>query len=417
VHSLQNLKEGGVLMKRAKKFSAVVSMAMALLLVLSSTAYAVPISNTLYATFNVGAQTEVTVTDAAGLRNALNNANITTINLAAGRYLGPFEITRDVTIKGAGVDNSFIDAPDDLAGKDTIPILGVEGGSSPIICVANGANVTIKDLTVDGLSKGETSEYSFAGLIFHNAGGTVENVTVQNIRTDDYYQSHGTGIFAFNENESERSLIIKNCNITNYQLVGMGIQGRNLTASITGNTFTGATSDSYSDNDSYKPPTGIIATNIDVDKLTLSDNTFSNNDYDFMNMDVDPVTLTGKIDGSEFEFDEYGDGNISLSPEKNTPVSLELTAAVHWLKIGLAADLILEFTAPEVISPGEITVKVGSSEISPVEGTDNRFILGTVPLNELTNLEFSDITVTFNTGSEEKTYEAMIYVDDGTPEI
>jgi hypothetical protein len=49
--------------------------------------------------------------------------------------------------------------------------------------------------------------------------------------------------------------------------------------------------------------------------------------------------------------------------------------------------------------------------------TDNRFILGTVPLNELTNLEFSDITVTFNTGSEEKTYEAMIYVDDGTPEI
>lgn len=406
-------KKWGVFMKRNKKLSAIVAVAMALLLFLSSTAYAAPISNILNATFEVGPQTEVTVTDAGGLRDALTNMNITNINLAAGHYEGPFEITRDVTLNSAGEDKTFIDAPDGLEYKT---ISHGEGHISPIIYVTNGANVTIRNLTVDGLSKGETSESNFMGIAFHDAGGTVENVTVSDIRTDGYYQWHGTGIYALNEDGEERSLTIKNSSITNYQLNGVELVDLdgNLIVGITGNTFTGATSDLYDDEDSIIPPTGIRATGIDMDKLTLADNTYSNNDYDFVIEDHDPVTLSGKIDGGEFEYDEYGNGNISLSPEEDTPVSIELTANVNWLKTDLNADLILKFVDPAEISNDEITVTVGGEEIEPIDETNTTFILGTISLDELKSLEFNNITVTFTTGNESITYKAEIYVDDGT---
>ncbi|MGB9898224.1 right-handed parallel beta-helix repeat-containing protein, partial [Thermanaerothrix sp.] len=153
---------------------------------------------------------------------------------------------KTLTLQGEGDDPAdvVIKSPTTLSAKFTTSV-----DNKPVVLVQNNANVTIKNLTVDGAKRGGIhTNYRFMGIAFYNAGGTVENVTVTGVRDDENGQisgmQHGLGIYAYNQDGTTRTLTVRNTTVTDFQKNGITVVGSGLTATIEGNTITGAGSTS-----------------------------------------------------------------------------------------------------------------------------------------------------------------------------
>ncbi len=169
------------------------------------------------------------------IQNAVNTVNVAgTVHVAGGTYVEQVEIDKTVTVQGAGA-TTIVQSPNTLTKYFT-----TSANNYPIIWVHDADGVVIEDLVVDGAGKGN-SNYRFVGIGYDNAGGTIEDVEIKDIRNTPIDGSqHGVGILANSAEGTARTLIVNRCDIHDYQKNGSTFNGADLTATITNNTVTGA---------------------------------------------------------------------------------------------------------------------------------------------------------------------------------
>ncbi len=173
------------------------------------------------------------------IQDGVNAVGASTVNVAAGTYEEQLSITKDLTLTGAGQGSTTITSPDALA----VMFNANAADRRPIVFVGGDATVTIEQLTVDGLGKGNANP-QIMGIGFHNAGGTVDDVRITRVRDGGLAGpltgvQHGVGLTAFNDDASARSVTISGCTIDDFQKNAMALVGPDLTVTVSGNTITG----------------------------------------------------------------------------------------------------------------------------------------------------------------------------------
>lgn len=146
------------------------------------------------------------------------------------------EVTKSVTLEG-DVAGTVVESPVTLTKFFTTT---TTTKNYPIIYVHDGANATIRNLTVDGAGRGAANR-RFIGVGYANASGVVQNVEIKRVREEPLNGSqHGVGLYAYNMDGAPRSLTIEGCNIYDYQKNAMALAGDGLTVDVKNNTTTGA---------------------------------------------------------------------------------------------------------------------------------------------------------------------------------
>ncbi|MGA2439639.1 MAG: right-handed parallel beta-helix repeat-containing protein [Tepidisphaeraceae bacterium] len=196
--------------------------------------------------------------------------NSGTVNVHAGSFSGSVNIIgKNLTLDGAGngAGGTTIVAPASITSQ-----FSTGSGSKYAVIYANANDVVIENLAVNGASSGNGYGDGFLGIAYYNAGGTVNNVTIENVENSPFNGvQNGVALYAYNADNAVRSLSVTSDVINNYQKNGMALFGNGLTVDVANNTVTGA------------GPTAAIAQNgIEVGDGaagTISDNTVSGNEY------------------------------------------------------------------------------------------------------------------------------------------
>lgn len=159
-----------------------------------------------------------------------------TVSIAAGTYTEQVAIDKDLTLTGAGAGETTIQSPASLETSFTVS----STDRNAVVAVTDGANVTIRGLTVDGAGQGNSNHF-FIGIGIHNASARVDSVTVAGVSNSPLsgVQS-GVAIYAYNDDSSQRAVSIENSTLTGYQKNGIVLSGAGLTADVHNNTITGA---------------------------------------------------------------------------------------------------------------------------------------------------------------------------------
>ncbi|MFC1799949.1 FlgD immunoglobulin-like domain containing protein, partial [Candidatus Eisenbacteria bacterium] len=205
------------------------------------------------------------------VQDGIDNVTGSTVNIAAGDYEEQLEISQALTLDGAGKGVTTVQSPASLSKYFTT---GTKN-NYPVIYVHDSDGVTVKDMTVDGLSRGNTN-YRFEGVAYYNAGGTIDNCEIKDIKdTPISGAQHGVAIYAYTDIATARTLNISGCDVYGYQKNGMALIGEYLTVNVDGCVVTG-----------YGPaPLGLAAQNgIQLSGATgtigvTSANTISGNSY------------------------------------------------------------------------------------------------------------------------------------------
>lgn len=153
------------------------------------------------------------------------------ITIRSGTYEEQLEITIPLTLTGQAQDTTVIQSPVALIegfvfdGPPDYPYL-------PIVYVHDTDGVTIRNLTVDGLSRG-IGNYHFLGIAFWNAGGKVIECMVKNMQDDPLSsQDHGVGIYAGNDLGGPHTVEVVRTKLEDYQAGGISLTGASLTAHV-----------------------------------------------------------------------------------------------------------------------------------------------------------------------------------------
>ena len=158
-----------------------------------------------------------------------------TVDVQAGTYTGQVEITKPLTLAGAGA-TTVIQAPTTLSVSFTA--LGYT--NKPIIYVYGTPGVTIEDLKVDGLGLGNANS-RFMGIAYYEAGGEIDAAVVTDVEDTPFSVAQdGYGIYADADNGTAQNLEIAASNVSNFEKNGITVNGANLTVNIHDNTVTGA---------------------------------------------------------------------------------------------------------------------------------------------------------------------------------
>jgi len=147
------------------------------------------------------------------------------ISIRTGKYVEQVTIAnKDLTLIGqSGV---VIEAPPDM--QDTLSAVGGAEGR-PIILVTE-AEVTLRNLTIDGVNSGEANPF-LDGIVFVNAGGVIRNNLVRNIGfgeptliiIDGFPTYQGNGIIVANQSATPRTVIIAENRVVNFNSVGITV--------------------------------------------------------------------------------------------------------------------------------------------------------------------------------------------------
>ena len=196
-------------------------------------------------TLHVGAHAEYQTIQSAV--DAAHDGDL--ILVAAGTYAEQVTIVdKALTIQGTG-DATHIVAPatltanieDDAWSKPSKnAIIGVDGG-----------DVTLKNLSVDGLGNGNhlSNAYGgadYEGIYYHNASGKIDDVSVTGIReplhTDGSVSGSqlGNGILISNQDGVARTVEVHDTTVTDFQKTGMVFAGDGLTIDVDHNTVVGS---------------------------------------------------------------------------------------------------------------------------------------------------------------------------------
>lgn len=159
-----------------------------------------------------------------------------TVLVEAGTYVEQVTITKDLSLLGAGQATTTIQA---FASMPTC--FTTSTANHPVVCVMN-AVATIDGFTIDGLGLGN-SNVRFQGVAFRNAGGTLQNSTIKDIRDTPFSGSqHGVAVYAFNENTTHYTIHVLDNTITGFQKNAMALNAGDttpLTVDVQRNVVTG----------------------------------------------------------------------------------------------------------------------------------------------------------------------------------
>jgi len=168
-----------------------------------------------------------------------------TISVAAGTYDEQVVITKSLTLQGAG-DTTIIrpSGAGILTSVYTYPVgIPIYAGVkiAGIVTVENVATpgVTIKDLKVDGvnITSLPADAARLAGILYGESAGTIQNVTVNTIKTTGYVdRTYGIDVSAAG---TAVSVEVANNRISDFARNGIMANGGSLTANIHDNTITG----------------------------------------------------------------------------------------------------------------------------------------------------------------------------------
>lgn len=257
-----------------------------------------------------------------------------TVRVGAGTYQEQVVIDKSVNLVGAGQGQTTIESPDSL----TTPSFTKGHTYKAIVLVEGGANANISDLTIDGLSKGDSngSNGYFVGIGFFNAGGTLDNVHITGIRDSslDNIQG-GIGLAVFNNDNTThdttaRTVTLQDSTIDNYQKDAVLVRGTNLTANIVGNTITGAGStagEAQNGIEFYGDAAGAISGQVTnntisgISYIAASDYATSIYVLNSANVTVADNTVTGTGSDASYGLAILGSNNITV--QNNTFKNLQ----------------------------------------------------------------------------------------------
>ncbi len=161
-----------------------------------------------------------------------------TVDVSAGTFTEQVVISEDIRLQG--VDGaSIIQAYNAMPSCFSLPSAA---NNRPVVCVKDTDDATITGFTVDGLGLGNTNN-RFYGIAFRNAGGTVQDTLVRDIRNTPFDGvQHGVGIYAYNDDATARTLHILDNTVTGFQKNGITINASAanvLTIDVQRNTVAG----------------------------------------------------------------------------------------------------------------------------------------------------------------------------------
>ena len=186
-----------------------------------------------------------------------------TIRISAHTYDEQVHVTKNLTLQGSGVGKTFIRAIDNMSSSFTSSSTNV-----PVV-FADNANVTVRDLTIDGLKKGNTN-HRLNGIGVDDGNLDVRNVRIVNIQ-DPTFSGSQRGIAVLMITTGSHTAYFDNVTLSNYQKGGLVLHGDGLVVGIENSTITG------------RGPTGIIAQNgIQISGnaiATINDSTISGHSY------------------------------------------------------------------------------------------------------------------------------------------
>jgi parallel beta-helix repeat protein len=157
-----------------------------------------------------------------------------TINIASGNYMEQLNIDISVYLIGAGQGSTIIESPDSLTDSFT-----TSGVNYPIVYIHDISGVTLQDLTIDGLGKGNAN-YRFVGIGYNNGGGTIQDVSVINIENTPFSGwQHGVCVLSSNTDGTDRNINIYDSYFDNFQKNAMALTGANTVADVQRNIIQG----------------------------------------------------------------------------------------------------------------------------------------------------------------------------------
>ncbi len=167
------------------------------------------------------------------------------ISVQTGHFEEQLHIDKDnLTLVGAGTSNTFIDSPVQL-------LLGYNNGINnfPVVFVDHAVGVGLKDLTVDGLGRGNNNVI-FHGIGYLNSGGTLDAIHVTGI-TDTPFSAteHGNGIIIDIYDGGPYTMVMSDVDVDGFQQTGIVLAGEGLDATLNNTDITGV------------GPTAVIAQN------------------------------------------------------------------------------------------------------------------------------------------------------------
>ncbi len=202
--------------------------------------------------------------------NAANPAGGDKIQVAANTYTEQLSITKCVTIEGAGIGSTIIQAPATLAPSG---VLGFTGNS--IVEVRSNSYVTVTGVTITGpLPLLAYPNKTFGIFVAENATLDMSNSRVTAIHTSSGVDGaqNGTGIgVGSTAANTIGTVVLNNVTVNDYQKNGMLVERTGSVATIANSTVTGI------------GPTSIIAQNgiqiADGATGSISTSTVSQNNY------------------------------------------------------------------------------------------------------------------------------------------
>jgi hypothetical protein len=172
------------------------------------------------------------------IQEGVNLVAGSTVYIAAGTYAGQVVMSgfANLNLIGAGVGSTVVQA------TASMPHYFMTGSNKnfAILSVENSAVVKISHLSVNGLGLGN-SNLRFVGIGYRNSGGSVDTCSVIDVRDTPFSGAqHGVGIYAFDDNGTNRTLVVRGTSVTGFQKTGIALMGVNLAATVDHSIVTGA---------------------------------------------------------------------------------------------------------------------------------------------------------------------------------
>jgi hypothetical protein len=177
------------------------------------------------------------------------------IQIAAGTYREQVTVNgKDITIQGAGVGHTIIEAPDAASLLvSAIDPNGTRPTKYAVVTVTGNADVTITGVTVDGRDQASIpsppTNYDFLGIYVLNSDAHIDGVAVTG--TDELAGSDVSGVqrnhgilvtghdTTHGGSDAGYTVEIENSTVSNFQKNGIFVNGSTLTANIHDNTIIG----------------------------------------------------------------------------------------------------------------------------------------------------------------------------------
>jgi nitrous oxidase accessory protein NosD len=202
------------------------------------------------------------------------------IDVKAGTYVEQVTISKNLTLQS--LEGAIVKGFANMSPGCTSPSLPE---NHPIMCVNENATVTIDGFTIDGDMKGDTN-VSLMGIAVRNAGGTIQNNTIVNIRPPTVSNTAGgTGIHVYNTDTALRTVTIVSNLLQNFNENGISIttsdnSGNRTEFLIDGNTIEGIVGESSLYNSTVPqngiqvrvPAGGGIIQNNTISKIAFNNN-------------------------------------------------------------------------------------------------------------------------------------------------